>query len=145
MKIQWMVPVLLATALVGACGDNPSGGRNPSDLRLEIRSSGVLSEEETLAVGDTLQLSAELLNPNGTTAESGTLDWRTTDSTVAQIRVRADQSVDVAGRSVGVALVIASSGKYSDTTRIDVVEPVSSALECAPGDPGLALSTVGEA
>jgi hypothetical protein len=129
------IAVLTFAALSAACSDKAPVGPDPADNVLRILFASRTFEEQTIAVGATLQLNAQILDSSGDAVSASAIDWRTTDSTVARV-----SSVGlVEGKAVGTTLVIASADGHADTARVNVALPVSDALACADGAEGLSL------
>ncbi|MBW3629038.1 MAG: Ig-like domain-containing protein [Gemmatimonadetes bacterium] len=119
--------VLLLLGGAAACRDN---GTNPDDRRvtLEIRRNAVSSEEETIAVGATLQLSTHVEKATGTAVTPQPVaKWSSDAPSVASV----DSAGLVTGLQVGSARIVATTGGTSDTVRINVATPVPSAISCA--------------
>jgi hypothetical protein len=129
------IAVLTLAALSAACSDKTPAGPDPADNVLRILFASHTFEEQTIAVGATLQLNAQILDSSGNAVLASAIDWRTTDTTVARV-----SSVGlVEGRAAGTTLVIASADGHADTARVNVALPVSDALTCADGAEGLGL------
>jgi hypothetical protein len=126
---------LTLAALCAACSDRAPVGPDPADNVLRILFASHSFEEQTIAVGATLQLNAQILDSSGNEVSASPADWRTTDTTVVSV----SSAGLVEGRAVGTALVIASADGHADTARVNVALPVSEALTCADGDEGLSL------
>lgn len=126
--------VLLLLGALG-CGDKPTDPTR-SELRLEVRRGTVPFEEETIAAGATLQLSATLLNAAGTAQNAGTVVWSSTDRSVATV----NGSGQVTAVAVGTTRIVAAAGERADTGVVNVATPVSGPLVCAQGDPVLTMA-----
>jgi hypothetical protein len=129
------IAVVTLAALSAACSDKAPVGPDPADNVLRILFASHAFEEQTIAVGATLQLNAQILDSSGDAVRASAIDWRTSDTTVARV-----SSVGlVTGQAVGTTLVIASADGHADTARVNVALPVSDALACADGAEGLSL------
>ena len=102
--------LLLFTALTG-CGSNPSGVSSSSVSSVVINSS-----RSSIAVGQTLQLSAVALNSSGVPVVGATYDWTSSNTSVATISA---QGV-VKGIAVGVSTIRAASSGVSGTLEVTV-------------------------
>lgn len=130
--------VLTLCAALSACRDGPVDPVRQG-MTLELRRNGVPFEEETIAPGATLRLSAMLVTSTGSDQDPSGLSWSSTEPTVATV----DGSGVVTALTTGTARIVVSAGARADTGIVNVAEPVTGALSCAPGDPLLTLA-VGE-
>ena len=130
--------VLALCAALAACRDGPVDP-DRQGMTLEMRRGGVLFEEETIAPGATLRLSAMLVTATGNDQDPAGLSWSSTEPEVASV----DGSGTVTGLATGTTRIVVSAGERADTGIVNVAEPVTGALSCAPGDPLLTLA-VGE-
>jgi hypothetical protein len=137
IRARRAAPFLLLLAAACDRSTRPSA----KQLLLEIRSSSVSLEEQTIEVGATLQLTALVRDVAGTPLDSPPrASWRSTAPSVASV----DSTGLVRGLQVGTAQVIAEADAYSDTVRINVADPVTSAISCAAAGAPIRL-TVGQA
>ena len=117
----------LLLAAVAACRD---GTTNPEDKRLtlQIRRNTVPSEEETIQVGTTLQLSAFVSSSTGEAVNpQPKASWSSDAPGVASV----DSTGLVTGLAVGSARIVATAGEFADTARINVATPVPLQISCA--------------
>ena len=127
--------VLAAIALVWACGgDSPSA---PSTLPPEPARPTTLTVSpamaELIALGATVQLTAEVHDQNGQVMAGATVTWSSSDASVAT--VGASGLVTAAGE--GMATITANAGPASGSAVVTVKQPVVS-VEVSP-----AAETVG--
>lgn len=125
----------LAVAMTAlGCGDSPVKP-DPKLTVLRIQVAALSFEEQTIGVGDTIQLTAHLYDPTGNEISATSFDWRSTQPEVASV----SGSGKVKGIAVGTTLVIASADGHADTARINVALPLTSPIACAAGESGLNL------
>ena len=79
---------------------------------------------ETIALGSTLQLTAEGFDENGDAVESVQFSWESSDVAIATV----DASGLVTGVAVGAATITASAGSGQGTAEITVMDPDRAAL-----------------
>jgi hypothetical protein len=132
-----LATLAIALASLG-CGDSPTKP-DPKLNVLRIQVSALSFEEQTIGVGDTIQLTAHLYDPAGTEISATGFDWSSTQAEVASVST----SGKVTGIAVGTTLVIAAADGHADTARINVALPLTSPIACAAGESGLNLA-VGE-
>ena len=133
-----VLTALTLCAALAACRDGPTDPARQG-MTLEMRRSGVLFEEETISPGATLRLSATLVTATGSDQDASGLSWSSTEPAVASV----DGSGTVTGLTTGTTRIVVSAGERADTGIVNVAEPVTGALSCAPGDALLSLA-VGE-
>ena len=134
-RVSRRLAVLAVAYTCAGCGDGATGpDRSLNVLRIQIASTSF--EEQTIGIGDSLQLAAQVYDPTGNEVAATGIDWRSTDSTVASV----SGTGSVLGRAVGSALVIADADGHQDTARINVALPVAGDVACAAGDEGLSLA-----
>lgn len=130
--------LVLLSAALGACRDGPVDPSRQA-MTLEMRRGSVPFEEETLAPGSTLNLTAVLITSSGTDQDASGLAWSSTATEVASV----NGTGMVTAIAPGTTRIIVSAGERADTGIVNVAVPVSGALACAPGDQVLSLA-VGE-
>jgi hypothetical protein len=106
--------------------------------RVEIRYAGAKFNEETVAIGTTLQLTGLVLDARGSVLPNERVTWSAGDPSVLGV----DVSGIVVAHGVGASYVVAHHRIGTDTARINVAQPVSGPVECEPGEE-MAM-TVGE-
>jgi uncharacterized protein YjdB len=74
--------------------------------------------EMTLAVGESATIAAVLAKANGTAVNSNSLKWASTDESRATVT----RDGVLTGVAPGPAMIIASSGRLADTTRVRIVD-----------------------
>ena len=79
---------------------------------------------ETIALGSTLQLTAEGFDESGDAVESVQFSWESSDVAIATV----DASGLMTGVAVGVATITASAGSGQGTAEITVMDPDRAAL-----------------
>src|SRR5690606_3420014 len=111
-----------------ACRDNPVDPAQ-TELRLELRRGDLPFEEETIAPGSTLQLNATLFNAAGTEQNLSGASWSSTEPSIATV----DGNGRVTALQTGTTRIVVTAGTRADTGFVNVADPVTGALECAPG------------
>jgi hypothetical protein len=106
--------------------------------RVEIRYAGAKFNEETVAIGATLQLAGLVLDARGNVLPNEKVAWSAGDPSVLAV----DESGTVVAQGIGASYVVAHHRVGTDTARINVAQPVSGAVECEPGE--VMEMTVGE-
>ncbi|HET8655280.1 MAG TPA: hypothetical protein VFL93_07175 [Longimicrobiaceae bacterium] len=145
MRAPWIAPLVVALALLsGGCSDGPTGSRPADEARLTISAFGAVSEDATIGVDDSLHLSAALITESGKTL-TGSVTWRTSDATVANLLQTEGDTVVVVGLKAGAAEITATSGSATATEHVTVALPVTGQLTCGPGDPSITPLAVGQA
>jgi hypothetical protein len=140
MKRARAVPrlaILGLAFLFAGCDDGPLR-TDPALNVLQIRFAELPFEERTIAVGETVQLGAQIFDAAGKEVATSGVDWRSTNASIAQV----SKTGEVKGISEGTAQIIAGAGGREDTARVNVSRPVGG-LACAAEDVGLSLA-VGE-
>lgn len=126
--------------IVGVLGCNDGTGPQTNPLSVEIRRNSISTEEETIAVGGTLQLSTTVLDESGdNVSPQPAAQWRSTEQAIASVTAAGL----VTGVSTGSALVIATVGSDADTVRVNVANPLPGVLSCATRDTMVRLTQVG--
>lgn len=115
----------LALYLLAACGDDPSGLGGTSD---PLPASISIHGEASVGVGNTMQLTATVLDATGAVLTGATVAWTVDDSTLAAI----SPTGLVTGVSPGRATVAASVGTISATHSV-TVEPLPPATIAISG------------
>ena len=114
--------VFAVMSIAGACNSADSISSNERGRSSTI-SISIAPKLDTLPVGATRQLAAQVLTDHG---QTGDVNWRSADPTVASV----SSLGNVAAVSPGIARVIATSGEKSDSATIVVVR----------SSPGLSIS-----
>ena len=116
---------LAGVALVWACGgDSPTAPPTPEPARPTTVTVEMSPSVETIALGSTLQLTAEGFDENGHAVESVQFSWESSDVTVATV----DASGLVTGVTVGTVTITASAGSGQGTAEITVMDLERAAL-----------------
>lgn len=124
---------MLLPLIVAACGDGL--GPEPRGAAVRIYLGGVVYDEQTIAVGQRLQLEAQILDAAGDQVSGQTVEWRSDKPEVASV----DDAGVVLGQAVGTARIIARHQVGEDTAWINVALPVTGTLECASGGPAFGV------
>ena len=111
------------TATITASGGSASGSAVVT-VTQSVATVEVSPSVETIALGSTLQLTAEGFDENGDAVESVQFSWESSDVAIAAV----DASGLVAGVAVGVATITASAGSGQGTAEITVTDPDRAAL-----------------
>jgi Bacterial Ig-like domain (group 2) len=132
-------PLLVFLALLlGGCGDGTSPDSVGSSVL--IRLGLAQYDEQTIAIGETLQLSAEVLNESGDPLSGQSVQWSSDQTDVA--RVTDDGLVTAVG--LGTARIIARHPVGEDTALVNVAQGLLAVdlPECGPGE-GMAIAAGG--
>lgn len=130
-------PYLLGLFLLGialwACGGDGGGNGGPTDPPAPTVASVTLSDpaDTLLAVGNTLQLSAQAKNAQGGVISGAQISWASTNGGVATV----SSGGLVSGVGSGVATITARSGSASGTVQIRVLSVNRIAISANLGDP----------
>jgi len=120
---------IAALTLVTATGCGDGVGPELRGASLRIYLDGSRYDEQTIALGETLKLTAQVLDATGDPVPGETFSWSTEQPSV--VVVQGDGFVSAVG--VGTAYVIARHEVGEDTARINVAESVTGPLECTAG------------
>lgn len=110
-SLRKSVGALVLTGTVGvlACNETPVGLPTATSIAV---STATLS----LFVGETAQVSAQVLDQNGEVLPEATVQWSSSDQSMARV----DAEGDVLARGVGTATLTATSGSLSGTISVTV-------------------------
>ena len=101
-----------------------------------VASVQVSPSAETIELGSTLQLTAEVFDESGHAVAEVEFAWETSDATVATV----DASGLVTGVAVGVATITASAGEVAGSAVVTVMQPVAS-VEVSPSAETIGLGS----
>ena len=101
-----------------------------------VESVVVSPSEETIALGNTLQLTAEAFDETGHAVAEVEFSWESSDAAVATV----DASGLVTGVAVGVATITASAGEVAGSAVVTVMQPVAS-VEVSPSAETIGLGS----
>ena len=101
-----------------------------------VESVVVSPSEETIALGNTLQLTAEAFDESGHAVAEVEFSWESSDAAVATV----DASGLVTGVAVGVATITASAGEVAGSAVVTVMQPVAS-VEVSPSAETIGLGS----
>ncbi|MDE2805536.1 MAG: Ig-like domain-containing protein [Gemmatimonadota bacterium] len=118
---------LIAALLIGCGGDDPIGPTPPPDPARPTTVTVTPASTELTALGETVQLSAEVRDQNGRTMSGATVAWASSNPSVAAV----DAPGLVTAASNGTATITASAGSASGSAGISVEQAVS-AVRVAP-------------
>ncbi|HUE96069.1 MAG TPA: Ig-like domain-containing protein [Longimicrobiaceae bacterium] len=119
--------VPLAVVLLVGCTDGLGPQLRGAVVRIYFGSA--VYDEQTIRVGDTVELTARVVDPAGDPVEGQSIRWSSSAPDVARV----DANGIVQGVAVGTAYIIATHRVGVDSARVNVATPVTGALECAPG------------
>lgn len=118
----------LAALLLSGCGDAVSP--SPAGTRLRIFLAGEPFDEQTIGLGDGIQLTARVLDSDGDWIPDQIVTWSTTNSQVATVT----SGGAVVATGYGTTTIRARHASGSDTARVNVAPPVTDPLACETGD-----------
>ena len=101
-----------------------------------VESVVVSPSAETIELGSTLQLTAEVFDESGHAVAEVEFAWETSDATVATV----DAGGLVTGVAVGVATITASAGELAGSVVVTVMQPVAS-VEVSPSAETIGLGS----
>ena len=116
-----MTGVAAGMATITASAGEASGS-SVVTVTQSVASVEVSPSAQTIALGSTLQLTAEAFDESGHAVAEVEFAWETSDATVATV----DASGLVTGVAVGVATITASAGSAQGTAEITVQNPLAS-------------------
>ena len=119
--------VAKGTATVTATADSASGTAAVMVMQ-SVGSVVVSPAESTMAVGDTLRLTAEAFDENGHRVDDAAFTWSSSDTSV----VRVDESGLVEAVANGTATVTATADSASGTAVVTVMQSVGSVVVSPP-------------
>ncbi|CAN5666588.1 hypothetical protein BH23GEM6_BH23GEM6_20650 [soil metagenome] len=139
MSIQtWLRPAcLLIPVLLLGCKD--PAGSSSSVVSVVILREAVKFEEQTIGLGDVLQLSASVRDATNRPLSGHRVDWSSSDASVASV----DGSGRIQSLKLGSAWIRASSGRVGDSARVNVSERFTGIATCATGEQGISLAVGG--
>ena len=120
------------TATITASAGSAQGTAQITVVTAPVVSVEVSPSAETIAVGATLQLTAEAFDANGQAVAGAEFSWESSDASVATV----DATGLVTGIAEGTATITASAGDARGTATVTVVEEV-----VAPDDHGNSIAT----
>ena len=103
--------LVIGALVVAACSDSPSEPGIGAPAAVIAEGAGGV-----IAVGDTVQLTARVVDANGRRVTTAAVTWRSLDPEVARV----DASGQVSGEDPGSARIVAEAGTAADTVRLDV-------------------------
>ncbi len=109
--------LILATAVISACGSDPAAPDDPDDSTPTVASIVVTPDAAALAVGETVSLTAEASDASGNVVQQATFAWQSSLESVAT--VTADGLVTAIG--MGTANITATSGGASGSATASVL------------------------
>jgi hypothetical protein len=124
----FVLAVLGVGLLAGGCRDGTGPSLQGATLR--IYAGPVAFDEQTLGIGETLQLTGTVLDAAGKPVPGQSVEWSSTRPDVASV----DGTGMVHARAVGSTYVIAKHRVGEDTARINVAAYVTGPIECRPGE-----------
>src|SRR5215210_904552 len=129
-----VVPVLVFTALLTACGDDSSGGDivEPPPQPAPVASVTVTAPATTIEVGQTVQLVATAFDAAGVTLQNRAFDWAPSNPTLATVFA----SGLVTGVAPGEVQISATSEGVTGTIGMTIT-PVPQPPPTPTGPPGL--------
>jgi hypothetical protein len=137
-KLLRLIPVVLFVAVgVIGCRD-PMGGAGPVASVVILRDA-VPFEEQTIGVGDVLQLSASPRDAANRPIEGRSVEWSSSNASTASV----DGTGLVRGVADGTTWIRAITGTVRDSVRVNVSERFTGAASCTPGQSPLALPVGG--
>ncbi|CAN5746666.1 hypothetical protein BH23GEM8_BH23GEM8_15020 [soil metagenome] len=128
----FLLPVLLL-----GCKE-PTGGASAISSIVILQNS-VPFEEQSIAVGDGLQLTASPRDGSNRPLEGLSIEWSSSPGNVASV----DASGAVRGLAIGTAWIRAASGGVRDSARVNVSERFTGLASCGSGEAGIQLQVGG--
>nr|MBA2670256.1 Ig-like domain-containing protein [Gemmatimonadota bacterium] len=127
---------LLPVLLLGC--KQPTGGASAISSIVILQNS-VPFEEQSIAVGDGLQLTASPRDASNRPLEGRSIEWSSSQGNVASV----DGSGAVRGLAIGTAWIRAASGGVRDSARVNVSERFTGLASCEPGEASIQLPVGG--
>jgi alpha-tubulin suppressor-like RCC1 family protein len=115
---------VLGIAALGGCGHSKVTAAATTAIDSTVTSVVMSPSVATLALGDSLRLSAVEYNTNQVLVTTDPVIWSTSDSSVAVV----SDSGTVRGRSAGTATITATAGKAAGTAAITITAPTTQPL-----------------
>jgi hypothetical protein len=119
------VILLFAWVFVAACKDGI--GPDGSSGAVVITLGGERYDEQTVAVGDALPLSAQVLEASGDPVPGEKVSWSSSEPDVATV----DGNGLVLARAIGTTHIIARHRVGVDSARVNVAAPITGPVSCA--------------
>lgn len=119
--------ILLAAAVLFMAGCRDGTSPELRGATVKIYSGSVPVDEQTIGVGEVLQLTGSVLDTGGKPVSGQTVEWSSTNPDVASV----DASGTVQAKAVGSTDIIARHQVGADTVRINVAEFVTGPVECS--------------
>lgn len=120
--------VLLGAALLAACGDGTSPSLQGAEVRIFL--GGSEYDEQTIAVGQTLLLDADVYDATGKIVEGHSFQWSSDDPAVAGVT----QAGVVTGVAIGTTRVTVRHDVGEATAIVNVAAPVTGSPTCTVGE-----------
>ncbi len=125
--VPWALPVLLALAIAISCGkDSPARSSGPSKIEISP------TRATLAALGETVQLSAKVLDGQGQPVPNAATVWSSANPVVASV----DENGLVTARAEGETNIRATSGQRQQTVSV-VVAQVANRIVISPGNANL--------
>lgn len=129
--------VATGTAGITATGEGKSGTVTVTVILSPVATVAVSLPSSTLAIGATMQATAEPADANGVVLHGRQISWSSSNTAVATVSNTGTSTATVTGVSSGTASIIATSEGQSGSTTVTVAAPVASVTV------SLASSTIG--
>ena len=123
------------TATITASAGSAQGTAQITVVTAPVVSVEVSPSAETIAVGATLQLTAEAFDANGQAVAGAEFSWESSDASVATV----DATGLVTGIAEGTATITASAGSAQGTAQITVVTAPVVSVEVSPSAETIAV------
>lgn len=131
MKQANLHPAAALVLLFGLSACNGATGPDVQGDQVQIYQNGIEYEEQTIAPGDRLTLTAKVLGADGEAVAGETVTWSSDANDVATV----DGSGTVTGVGAGSARIIAMHPLAADTALVKVAAPLTGELSCAGVNP----------
>lgn len=105
---------------IGPIGGNPGGGNSGGNVSVPVTSVTIKEKDIVLAIGDTLQLTADI-SPGNATNKS--VSWEVADGSTDVVTVDANGVVTAHGLGTKTIKVVTADGGKTDQTTVTVIEP----------------------
>jgi hypothetical protein len=132
----WPALLLLPVLLLG-CKDPTRGAKAVASI--VILQNSVPFEEQSIAVGDGLQLTASPRDASNRPVDGRSVSWSSSQPNVASV----DPSGAVRGLAIGTTWIRAASDGVRDSARVNVSERFTGLASCEPGEAGISLQVGG--
>lgn len=127
LSIHRSVGVTAALLLLVSCGDGTSPNLEGAGVRIFL--NGIRYDEQTIAVGSTIVLEADVYDATGKLIDGHDFQWSSDDPGIASVT----PAGVVTGNAVGTTRVIARHAVGEDTALINVAVPLSGLPDCSTG------------